>query len=153
MIKRILVSKVVSVGVLLSGCSILAFSLGVQLNKNGSHEIDEESKKEILKVLDTYMATFNGRNLKGWEDTYHFPHYRLASGKMSSLNKAGLRDSSKVFGALAKSGWHHSVWEHRNIIQTSVDKVHVDTQFSRYRKDGSKIGVYESLYIMPKKTV
>lgn len=67
---------------------------------------------------------------------------------MSVLEKPGLRDSLKVFGALQNVGWHHSKWEHRNIIQASDTKVHVDTQFSRYKADGTKLGVYELLYIV-----
>ncbi len=99
-------------------------------------------------MLDDYMNTFNARNAKAWQETYHFPHYRLASGKMSVLESATL--DSTVFIRLEKSGWHHSQWEHRNIVQGTADKVHVDTQFSRFRKDGTKIGVYESLYIVTK---
>jgi hypothetical protein len=67
---------------------------------------------------------------------------------MSVLDHAGLRDSTTVFGSLQKGGWHHSVWDHRNIIQASDDKVHVDTRFSRYKADGTKLGEYESLYVL-----
>lgn len=51
---------------------------------------------------------------------------------------------------LAAIGWHHSEWDHRKIIHTSDDKIHFDTCFTRYREDGSKIGVYESIYIVTK---
>ena len=116
----------------------------------GSHEVDPAVKAEVLKVLDAYMNTFNAKDLKGWESTYQFPHYRLASGTMSELKTAGLRDSATVFGGLYKTGWHHSKWDHRNIVQGSDNKVHVDTRFSRYRADNSLIGTYESLYIVTK---
>ena len=117
-------------------------------NENGSHDTDAGTKQLVMKVLDDYMSTFNAHDLKGWEGTYHFPHHRLAGGKLTTLDRAGLRDSSKVFAALESTGWHHSKWDHRNIIQASVDKIHVDTQFSRYRADGTRIGSYESLYIL-----
>jgi hypothetical protein len=116
----------------------------------GSHAVDPRVSAAVFQVLDEYMATFNAKDLAGWERTYQFPHYRLASGKMSVLEKAGLRDPAKVFGELQKTGWDHSQWDHRNIIQASADKVHVDTEFSRYRADGSLIGHYESLYILTK---
>lgn len=116
----------------------------------GSHDIDPTVKKEVIKVLDNYLAAFNAKDLAAWEATYQFPHYRLASGNISVLQSAGLRDSSKVFGALQKQGWDHSIWDHRNIVQASDDKVHVDTRFSRYRKDGTLIARYESLYILTK---
>lgn len=96
------------------------------------------------------MDTFNAKNLVKWESTYQFPHFRLASGSMNVLEKAGLRDSLHVFATLQKSGWDYSRWDHCNIIQASDNKVHVDTRFSRYRKDGSKIGTYESLYVVTK---
>ena len=32
----------------------------------------------------------------------------------------------------------------------SDSKVHVDTEFTRYRKDGSALGRFESLYIVTK---
>ena len=117
---------------------------------NGSHGISPGESTVVLQVLDEYLKTFNVRDLKAWEATYQFPHYRLAGGKMSVLERAGLRDSAKIFGELQKAGWDHSKWDHRNIIQASADKVHVDTRFSRYRADGSLIGHYESLYILTK---
>jgi hypothetical protein len=116
----------------------------------GSHAVDPRVSAAVFQVLDEYMATFNAKDLVGWERTYQFPHYRLASGKMSVLEKSGLRDPAKVFGELQKTGWDHSQWDHRNIIQASADKVHVDTEFSRYRADGSLIGHFESLYILTK---
>lgn len=125
-------------------------AFGQAVNDQGSHAVDPRVRAAVFQVLDEYMDTFNAKDLDGWERTYQFPHYRLASGKMSVLEKAGLRSSEKVFGELKKTGWDHSKWDHRNIIQASADKVHVDTGFSRYRADGSLIGHYESLYILTK---
>ncbi len=61
--------------------------------ERGSHKIDPEIRRAVLQVLDEYMTTFNAKDLNAWERTYQFPHYRLASGKMSVLEKAGLRNS------------------------------------------------------------
>jgi hypothetical protein len=117
---------------------------------DASHKLPKEEVAQVNEVLDAYLNTFNAKDLNGWEATYHFPHYRLASGKMSVLEKAGLRDSSKVFGPLIKAGWDYSKWDHRNVIQASANKVHVDTKFTRYRKDGSVVASYESLYVLTK---
>lgn len=119
----------------------------IATDKSGSHQVDPAVEKEVLKVLDAYMNTFNAKDAKAWQATYHFPHFRLASGKMSVLEKEGDLDPT-IFDKLAKSGWDHSQWGHRNIIQGSDTKVHVDTRFSRFRKDGSLIGTYESLYVV-----
>lgn len=132
----------------------LAFLFLVAINtyaqKDGTHKLPQKEKAEINKVLDDYITTFSAKDLKGWEGTYQFPHYRLASGKMNVLEKAGLRDSAAVFGPLIKEGWAYSKWDHRNIIQASDNKVHVDTKFTRFRKDGSVIASYESLYVLTK---
>jgi hypothetical protein len=138
----------VSVAGILAGPTSLA--LIDKDDEHGTHQPDAATKAAVFKSLDDYMTTFNAHDLAGWEATYHFPHYRLASGKMSVLEKAGLRDSVAVFGALERTGWHHSKWEHRNIVHASSDKVHVDTQFSRFDAKGNKLGVYESLYILTK---
>jgi hypothetical protein len=110
---------------------------------------DRRIEAEVMKVLDEYMEAWNRKDLAAWERTFHFPHYRLASGRMNVLDKPGMQDAARVW-ASAGSDWHHSKWDRRRIISSSPDKVHVDTKFTRYRVDGSKIGTYESLYIVTK---
>jgi len=110
---------------------------------------DRRIEAEVMKVLDEYMEAWNRKDLAAWERTFHFPHYRLASGRMNVLDKPGMQDAARVW-ASAGSDWHHSKWDRRRIISSSPDKVHVDTKFTRYRADGSKIGTFESLYIVTK---
>jgi hypothetical protein len=55
-----------------------------------------------------------------------------------------------TYNALRESGWDHSAWTRRRIVHISDAKAHVDTEFTRYRKDGSAIGNFESLYIVTK---
>ena len=62
------------------------------------------------------------------------------------LEGPGMQDTTKVWASI--TDWHHSKWDRRRIIHATADKIHVDTQFTRYRADGSKIGSYESLYIL-----
>ncbi|HEY8936264.1 MAG TPA: hypothetical protein VIM65_13620 [Cyclobacteriaceae bacterium] len=130
------------------GITLTAF-LKIKLNQKDSHEVNAEDRAAVLKVLDNYMATFNSKNPKAWQATYHFPHYKLTNGKMSVLERPGIPDPA-TFITLKQTGWDHSAWDHRNMMQTSRGKVHVDTQFSRYKADGTKIGTYESLYIVTK---
>ena len=108
----------------------------------------ETIKSEILKVLDAWMDAFNRLDMTAWENTYHFPHYRLASGSMRILNKPGEQDVARLKNTLTSTGWHHSRWDRRNIVHATESKVHVDTQFTRYRADGTVIASYESLYIL-----
>src|SRR5690606_6973332 len=112
------------------------------------HDIDQKIKAEVFRVLDNFMRSFNARDRKAHYETYHFPHYRFASGKMTVLEKPDESDSTIFLERLVQTGWHHTKWNHRNVIQASENKVHIDTQFTRFRNDGSKIKTYESLYIL-----
>lgn len=104
-------------------------------------------ERDVMAVLDTYMETFNSRDVDAWEATFHFPHYRLASGRMNVLDGPG-EQSPALFAALARTGWDHSGWGSREIIQLSDSKVHVATTFIRYRADGSVLSSFDSLYIV-----
>src|SRR5262245_7693812 len=132
---------------------ILSFALVpamAQTPKKGGAGVDREVKAAAMQLLDDYMAAWNNKDIVAWERTFHFPHYRLASGNMSVLERPGMQDAARLWKTMADSGWHHSKWDRRRIVHLSADKVHVDTQFTRYRADGSRIGSYESLYILTK---
>ena len=48
------------------------------------------------------------------------------------------------FVARAGDGWHHSTWDERTPIHVGRDKVHLKVKFSRWREDGSRLGVFET---------
>lgn len=142
--KKLVLSSVI---LIISVC-LVSFAFIKQTN-HGLHEIDPQTKAEVYKVLDNFMISFNARDRKAHYSTYHFPHYRLASGKMTIL-ETPQSDTTMFLAGLVKAGWDHSAWEHRNIVQASGIKVHVDTRFIRYSADGRILGRYESLYILTK---
>jgi hypothetical protein len=112
-----------------------------------------KEEAEITKVLDDFMTSFNQADPASHLRTYHFPHYRLASGRMAVLEKPGAESEAKLneqFKTLQAAGWNHSEWKRRRIVHLSESKAHIDTEFARYRKDGSLIGKYESLYVLTK---
>jgi hypothetical protein len=109
-------------------------------------------RKAVMKVLDDYMEPFNGvetLDMGVWERSIHFPHYRLASGKMMIQHGPGEIPLEALKRALGEE-WHHSKWQRKSIVHLSESKVHVDTSFARFRKDGSVIASYDSLYILTK---
>jgi hypothetical protein len=137
--------KIFCIAILLLTVAVYSFAQdAVVPDKNGT-------EKEVMQVLEDFMSAFNRVDVAAWESTFHFPHYRLASGKMHVLNSAGQRKASDLKQYLESIGWHHSAWDRRNIIHATDTKAHVDTTFTRYRKDGSIIGSYESLYILTRK--
>ena len=106
----------------------------------------QSSIDAAMKCLDDFMAAFNARDVEAFEATFNFPSIRLASGKLVTLNKGDMTADRFTTGALAE--WDHSAWEHRKIIHAGDDKVHIDTNFVRYRKDGSVLGEFDSIYVI-----
>jgi hypothetical protein len=98
------------------------------------------------KVLDDFMTAFNARDIPAFEATFNFPSVRLASNTLVILNKGDMKPERFTTGALAE--WARSAWERRNVIHAGTDKVHIDTRFTRYRKDGSVIGGFDSIYVI-----
>ena len=97
-------------------------------------------------VLDRHFAALNAGDAVALADTLHFPHYRLAGGRMQIWERP---DSYLAdFHARAGKDWHHTNWDFQNPIASSSDKVHFDAQFTRYRADGSVIGQYRSIWVV-----
>ena len=99
-----------------------------------------------MKCLDDFMTAFNARDVKAFEATFNFPSIRIASGKVVVIEPGYHKPQMFETGAL--SDWDHSAWERREVIHAGADKVHIDTRFSRYRKDGSLIGGFDSIYVV-----
>ena len=115
-----------------------------------SQEDIEKAEARAIPVLDAWMVAFNAMDIVDQKKTMHFPHFRLASGKMSRWE---FEEMGEEFDARRKANfknmdWHRSEWHLRNIFQCSDEKIHVDTVFIRYREDGSVISVNQSLYVL-----
>lgn len=111
----------------------------------------EDSVAGALAVTDAFLQSFNAGDAAGHARTLAYPHIRLAGGAVRIWQ--GLEDAvaamEQAIAALREAvGWDHSVWDHRRVVHSRPDKVHLDVQFTRYRKDGSVIGVYPALYVV-----
>ena len=99
-----------------------------------------------LAVTDAFMTAFNARDLPAFEQTFNFPSVRLASNTLTLIEPGYHQPQMFEKGPL--SDWDHSAWERREVIHAGADKIHLDTRFTRYRKDGSVIGGFDSIYIV-----
>lgn len=99
-----------------------------------------------LDVLDRHLAALNRGDAAALAQTLHFPHYRLAGGRMQIWTHA--ENYLQDFHARAGEDWKYSAWDFRDPISCSQDKVHLDVQFSRYRADGSLLGRYRSIWVV-----
>lgn len=96
--------------------------------------------------LDAYMTAFNARDVAGLEDTFNFPHVRLANGALTLLSPGETRQ--RIYSQPALSDWARSAWLRREVVHADAHKVHIDTQVARYRADGSVLSTFESFYIV-----
>jgi hypothetical protein len=108
--------------------------------------MNQSSIDAAMKCLDDFMTAFNARDIAGWRQTFNFPSVRLASNTLAIIDKD--YHQPEMFGRGALSEWDHSAWERRAVIHAGDDKVHIDTRFVRYRKDGSVIGGFDSIYVV-----
>jgi len=107
---------------------------------------NEQSEAAAMACLDAFMTAFNGRDMEAFEKTFNFPSIRLASNTMRIINKGD--QTQATFDHASLKDWDHSAWEKREIIHSGPDKVHINTRFTRYRKDGSVIGGFDSIYVV-----
>jgi hypothetical protein len=106
-----------------------------------------DSLKMAMKAMDDYIDGLNRGDEAAVNAACHFPHVRLAGGKVAVWQNAGdykLDD----FKARAGDGWHHSTWDERTPIHAGEHKVHLKVKFSRWRADNSLIGTFETIYIV-----
>jgi hypothetical protein len=99
-----------------------------------------------MKCLDEFMAAFNARDLAAFEKTFNFPSVRIASNKLAIIEKG--YHQANMFDRGALTEWDHSGWDRQKVIHAGPDKVHFDTRFTRYRRDGSVLGEFDSVYVV-----
>ena len=108
--------------------------------------LDREAVAAAMAVLDRHMAALNAHGPAALAATLHFPHYRLAGGRMQVWSTPDSYFAD--FLARAGDGWHHSAWSSRTPIAAAAGKVHLDVTFIRYRIDDTELGRFRSLWIV-----
>lgn len=113
------------------------------------HSTVETAERRALETLDAFMAAFNAGDAQQWAATLNYPHVRIASAAVRvSPNAEEYAGRFSFDDFRRRTGWHHSAWDKKKIVQSSADKVHIIVQFTRYRADDSKIASYRSLYVV-----
>src|SRR5262245_66149405 len=102
-----------------------------------------DSLREAIAVLDTFMATLNRGDEAGVNASFHFPHVRLASGKVTVWQAPG-DYKLEGFYARAGEGWARSQWEERTASHAGSDKGHLAVEVSRWRKDRSESSLHKA---------
>ena len=111
----------------------------------------QDAVAAAMATADEFLATFNARDPAGHAATLAYPHVRLASGTVrvwGTIEEATRAMEQNIPLLAERAAWHHSEWDHKRLIHAGPGKVHLDVQFTRYREDGSVIGVYPAVYVI-----
>jgi hypothetical protein len=111
--------------------------------------ISSDPVKEALALLDEYLAAFNAQDAERWANTLHFPHVRLAGKTVAVWQDAASYIRSNEISKLAtQSGWSHSEWTYRRLVQADADKLHFVVSFTRFAEDGADLGTFDAFYVL-----
>ncbi len=123
---------------------------GEPRRKKHSHAEPGQHRRPATAVLDRLIAAFWASDTDAMRASFNFPHVRFHSSRVTTFPTPE-RFILDLFRSTADAKeWARSVWDERRVIHAGPDKVHVDTQFSRLRADGSSIASYRSIYIVPR---
>lgn len=110
--------------------------------------MSDKIEEACIACLDRFMAALNAYDAAAMDAEMHFPHVRFAGGTIAVYPQAGNNPMDLFERLRREDDWHHSAWNRRTVVQRNERKVHMAVTYTRYRSDGSVIGVYESLYVL-----
>jgi len=110
---------------------------------------NRSEEKAVLTAM-AFMDAFNAADPEAARECLNYPHARVGEdGTLRVLETPGDQMPGDFFNIFRqRTGWHHSCWDLREVIQSSETKVHLKVTFSRYRADDSLIGTYPSIWIV-----
>lgn len=109
----------------------------------------DDLEKIGLAAVDRFIETWNSRDAEAWAASLNFPHVRPGPLGAIVVAKDAAEYISRVdFDRVVATGWDHSEWDYRQVVHTSIAKIHVVGQWSRYNKAGEKILANPVTYIV-----
>lgn len=102
-----------------------------------------------LLAVDAYLDAFNARDARAFVDALHYPHMRV-DGFGNPRYWARAEDYLKEveFDTVLATGWSHSRYDYKRVVQSGRHKVHVLVSFTRYDRDDKPMHTQESLYVV-----
>ena len=91
---------------------------------------------EALLALDRYLETWNSRSPALWATSLHYPHVRPGAGPFEVSQTAEEYAAGVDFAQTVRTGWHHSEWVSREVLQVGDAKVHVAGSWQRFTAEG-----------------
>jgi hypothetical protein len=105
-------------------------------------------RHEAMVALDRYLETWNSRDAATWATSLHFPHVRPGPGAFEMTRSPEEYIKGVDFAATLKTGWHHSEWVTREVLQVGVDKIHASGTWQRYTADEKPLAGSDITYVI-----
>ena len=105
---------------------------------------------DALVPIQRYIDALNRGDVDGVRAAYHFPHVLLSRGRVSCFPTPESFSLDGFHKSVAQDGWARSSLDGHQVVLSGTDKIHFDVWFTRWRADGSAIGMHHSLYIVTK---
>jgi hypothetical protein len=107
-----------------------------------------QRRAEALVALDRYLETWNSRDAATWATSLHFPHVRPGAGAFELTRTPEEYARGVSFEQTLKTGWHHSEWVSRDVLQVGENKVHVAGTWQRYTRDDKPLAGSDITYVI-----
>jgi hypothetical protein len=101
-----------------------------------------------MQALDRYLETWNSRDPQRWATSLGFPHVRPGPGAFELFKTPEQYAASVNFAQTLATGWHHSEWTTRRVLQIGLNKVHVAGSWLRYTAEGREMVGTSVTYIV-----
>ena len=110
-----------------------------------------ESAAELIGAaeacLDGFTACFNARDRAGMDRHLHFPHVMFSGAAQLVWERPGQLPDD-FFDKLLETGWAKSVYEEKQPILVSPDKIHFRVRYTRCTMDGRVLSEHENIWIV-----
>jgi hypothetical protein len=107
-----------------------------------------QRRQAALIALDRYLETWTSRDAAVWATSLHFPHVRPGPGAFEMTRTPEEYAKGVNFEQTLKTGWDHSEWVTRKVLQVGWDKVHASGTWQRYTADGTPMAGSDITYII-----
>ena len=116
-------------------------------NQNGgAPQVSTAAIEQALLVMDAHIAALNKRDARAIASTLHFPHHRLSGIQWKTWETA--EHYFNDFLTRAGSDWTRSTFENIKVVDSSVNKVHLDVEVFRYDSGDAIIISFRSLWVI-----
>ena len=110
---------------------------------------DDVLVDEAAACLDRFTDAFNACDAEGMDRNLHFPHVMYSGSDMLVWESAG-QHPPDFFSRLEESGWAKTLYESKEAVLATKDKVHFRVAYTRCDIQNRVISRHANLWIATK---